>query len=545
MKLIRNMFFYLAPLLLTGLMAFECGKELDPPAGKDDNTEIPAQPDNGEEPEPTPRPYYVKVTENLSDWSGEYLIAYESEGDDAVMYVFADWDPYGQAVMSGVSKKNFLTLMDESGLPAEEGDPYKAVITKDGSHYIISVSNVGYIGYSGSSNSLSKADTVSDNCKWTISYSEGHVFIESAQSVGRILRWNPGSPRFACYKDSSNQQELTLYKRTMATPPSGGGTAPDPETPTPDPEDPDSENPDADTPDVPPTEPVPGISGIHNWYELPAISYSKEGDYYVSGKDSDTYGKLYYAHHHCDGDEHYLYKGKSVKARNYTVCFSSKHHVPVWVAAPRHTMYESGASRKDAYGKDPSIPSGIQYNSTSTGGGCNKGHMLGSAERLSSTETNRQVFYYTNIAPQYSDTFNTGGGGWNTLEDWVDGQVCSDTLYVVIGAYFDQYTDPQNYSASPKTISFGGRDDVSCPTMFYYALLRTKKGNSGKALSECSSSEMKCAAFVRSHKIAKGTKVSKKEMMSVSDLEKITGFTYFPNVPNAPKTSYNASDWGL
>jgi hypothetical protein len=81
--------------------------------------------------------------------------------------------------------------------------------------------------------------------------------------------------------------------------------------------------------------------------------------------------------------------------------------------------------------------------------------------------------------------------------------------------------------------------------MFYYLLMRTKKGNSGKALSQCSASEIKCAAFVRSHEIAKGTKVSSREMMSVSDLEKITGFTYFPNVPQAPKSSYNPSDWGL
>ena len=34
-------------------------------------------------------------------------------------------------------------------------------------------------------------------------------------------------------------------------------------------------------------------------------------------------------------------------------------------------------------------------------------------------------------------------------------------------------------------------------------------------------------------------------MMSVSDLEKITGFSYFPNVPHAPKDSYSPSDWGL
>ena len=289
-------------------------------------------------------------------------------------------------------------------------------------------------------------------------------------------------------------------------------------------------------PDIP--EPIPGISGKYSWYELPEISYTQSGSYLIDSSDKN----LYYAHHLCAGNE----KGPGGrKARNYTVCFSAEHHCPVWVAAPRHTMYQSGASRTDAYAKDPSIPSDIQYNSKSTGGGCNKGHMLGSAERLSSTATNKQVFYYSNIAPQYSDTFNTGGGGWNTLEDWVDGQVCSDTLYVVIGAYFDEFTDRRGYSESPAKISFGGRSDVSRPTMFYYILLRTKDGSSGKPLSQCTADEIKCAAFVRSHAIAKGTKVGEKDMMSVSDLEKITGFKYFPNVPQACKDSYKASDWGL
>ncbi|MBO5311184.1 MAG: DNA/RNA non-specific endonuclease [Bacteroidales bacterium] len=281
-----------------------------------------------------------------------------------------------------------------------------------------------------------------------------------------------------------------------------------------------------------------GQSGKYGWYELPQFKYSQSGSYMIDATDSD----LYYAHHICAGGE----RGPGGRtARNYTVCFSAEHHCPVWVAAPRHSMYESGASRTDAYGKDPNIPSDIQYNSKSTGGGCNKGHMLGSAERLSTSATNKQVFYYTNIAPQYSDTFNNGGGGWNILEDWVDGQVCSDTLYVVIGAYFDNYTDKRGNSASPKKISFGGRSDVSCPTMFYYILMRTKSGNSGKSLSQCKASEIKCAAFVRSHKTEKGTKVSSQDLMSVSDLEKVTGFTYFPNVPHAPKSTYSASDWGL
>lgn len=295
------------------------------------------------------------------------------------------------------------------------------------------------------------------------------------------------------------------------------------------------------TPDPDPTptpDPESGKTGKYGWYELPAMDIKSSGKYLVDAGDSD----LYYAYHLCAGNE----RGPGgKKARNYTVCFSAEHHCPVWVAAPRHKMYESGADRTNAYAKDPDIPADIQYNSKSTGGGCNKGHMLGSAERISSTATNKQVFYYSNIAPQYSSSFNTGGGGWNNLEDWVDKQVCSDTLYVVIGAYFEKYTDRRGYTDSPKTIEFGGRDDVTRPSMFYYVLLRTKSGSSGKPLSQCSASELKCAAFIRSHATPKGVKVSENDMMSVSDLEELTGFTYFPNVPQAPKGSYEASDWDL
>ena len=128
----------------------------------------------------------------------------------------------------------------------------------------------------------------------------------------------------------------------------------------------------------------------------------------------------------------------------------------------------------------------------------------------------------------------------------MDSQVCADTLYEVVGCYFDKYTDGYGMTATPKTISFGSRNDVSQPTMFYYVLLRTKKGNSGKAVKNCSASELQCVAFVRTHTNSlKGQQVTSRELISVADLEKITGVTYFPNVPNAPKTSFSASDWGL
>ena len=249
---------------------------------------------------------------------------------------------------------------------------------------------------------------------------------------------------------------------------------------------------------------------------------------------------LYYAYHICPD-----FRVNGRLARNYTVCYSAEHHCPVWVAAPRHDCYEHGANRTNAYRQDPDIPSSIQYYSKDTGGGCNKGHMLGSAERLVTSAVNRQVFYYTNIAPQYSSNFNNGGGAWNNLESFVDAQVCKDTTYVVIGTYFETFTDAYGKSCSPATIEFGGRSDVTRPSMFYYLILRSKSGTTGKSVYDLSASELKCAAFVLRHNMEKGHEPQSKDMMSVSDIEELTGFTFFANVPNAPKDTYNPSDWGL
>ena len=289
------------------------------------------------------------------------------------------------------------------------------------------------------------------------------------------------------------------------------------------------------------TQGVQPATGAPTWAELPALDYThytEGGNYYIDNRDRT----LYFTHHWTDektpasGDRY---------QRNYTACWSSAYHCPVWVAAPRHEWYE-GSTGRQAYSFNPDMPQSVQYGATSGSGTYNRGHMLGSAERTRSVAINRQVFYVTNIAPQHATWFNTGGGGWNTLEDWVDKQVCSDTLYVVIGCYFDTFTDGYGNTSSPSTTTFMGTSDVQIPTMMYYLLLRTKSGSSGKSVKDCTASELQCAAFVRAHAAGtKGQKVTSREMMPVADLEKITGFTYFHNVPAAPKSTCSAADWGL
>lgn len=117
--------------------------------------------------------------------------------------------------------------------------------------------------------------------------------------------------------------------------------------------------------------------------------------------------------------------------------------------------------------------------------------------------------------------------------------MCADTLYSVVGCYFKNFTDKYGKTDTAKKIA----GNTSHPTMFYYVLLRTKKGNTGKAVTSCSASELKCVAFVMRHSMEKGHRPQAQDMMSVSELEKITGFKYFVNVPNAPKDTFNASEW--
>lgn len=272
--------------------------------------------------------------------------------------------------------------------------------------------------------------------------------------------------------------------------------------------------------------------GAPVWYELPAASVRESGKYLVDANNAD----YYYAFHK------FSYSSGQ-KARNFSVCYSASNHGPMWVAAPRHAFYHGGSCSGRNYKTDPDIPSSIQIDA-SGGQTYNKGHMLGRAERDKWSEAHSQVSYLSNIAPQHATTFNTGGGAWNNLEDKIDSYECQDTLYQVVGAHYLTFKDLYGQTNPSGTINWGGMN-ISYPTMFYYVLLRTKSGRTGKSLKDCRTDELKCVAFVLRHSMNKGHEPCETDMMSVSDLEKITGFTYFPNVPQAPKSSFTASDWGI
>ncbi|MBR5811777.1 MAG: DNA/RNA non-specific endonuclease [Alistipes sp.] len=256
------------------------------------------------------------------------------------------------------------------------------------------------------------------------------------------------------------------------------------------------------------------------WAELPAISKQKQ---------------LYTTLHLCDDG-----------LRNYTACFSSEHCCPVWVAAPLHRSYKGDTKRSDSFTFDPTIPAKYQPQINRSYGDYTRGHLLGSAERTASLEMNEQTFYATNIAPQLRDGFNSRGGAWNNIERMVDKQICNDTLYVVTGCLFDDYThtDGREVKASTTTNRSDGKR-IGVPTAYYKAMLRTKRGSTGKSVAECNAEELKCAAIIVPHSSAAGYKPSKQDLISIKELERLSGLEFFANVKNAPKGKASASDWGL
>ncbi|MGL4852741.1 MAG: DNA/RNA non-specific endonuclease [Phocaeicola sp.] len=226
---------------------------------------------------------------------------------------------------------------------------------------------------------------------------------------------------------------------------------------------------------------------------------------------------------------------KNQEVRNYSICFDKSKKAALWVAYPLHNVYLGSVSRSDAWGFDPIIAKGYQPDCTTKSykGSYDRGHQLPSADRLASYELNAQTFYMSNLTPQL-DRLNQDM--WANLETQVRRNNCTDTLYVVTGAHFGA-------GAGSTTDGVGGT--VPIPTHYYKVLLRTKSGSSGKAIKDCSDSELISIGFWVEHKSYGNVQPPSTICTTVADIEAKTGFSFFPQVSAAVKQQRVPSQWGI
>ncbi len=254
-----------------------------------------------------------------------------------------------------------------------------------------------------------------------------------------------------------------------------------------------------------------------------------------------------------------LSNGKFV--RNYSICYDTEKLVSRWVAYPLHSVYTDGrgypgGGRTDAWAfddaiteyynggyqiveyeyTDPVIPQDKQQNivSGAYGTGDSRGHMLPSASRYSTWMTNAQTFYATNMMPQ---NYSFNGGVWASVENKTRNNICSDTLYVVVGTLFE----------NARTFTARGRT-ITRPTHCYKLLLRTRSGNTKKSISEITDpNEIKAIGFLFANE---SNAVSyQKAVVSIKEVEERSGFTFYhnlnPAVTESVKNQKNINDWNF
>lgn len=258
---------------------------------------------------------------------------------------------------------------------------------------------------------------------------------------------------------------------------------------------------------------TPGKTRYAGWAELPA--------------EADRKGDYYYAYH---------MRTDLKTMRNYSVCYSADKRSGMWSAFPLHECYRGDQDRTKKWYYDPAVPQAVQPDLIEGSykpqpGNYSKGHLIASNDRTISYEANSQTFYVTNVAPQWQNSFN--GGVWSSLEEDCWKNICADTLYIVSGVYF----------ANDNTTVTDQRDDTCIvPTNFYRVLMRSKSGNTGKPLWELPADQIQCVGFWFENRAYPSGKPSA-NATSVADIEQKVGFKFFPNVPQAPKDTYNKSDW--
>lgn len=149
---------------------------------------------------------YVKVTGTQSDWSGDYLIVYET-GNVCFDGSLTNLD---QAKMAKT-----VTIQDGKIISDSDIDKCKFTITKSGSNYTVKSASGKYIGQSSNANGLKFDKEYSNSISFNASDSSVNIV-----SGGAYLRYNAASDqlRFRYYKSSSytNQKAIHLYKLTTA-----------------------------------------------------------------------------------------------------------------------------------------------------------------------------------------------------------------------------------------------------------------------------------------------------------------------------------------
>ncbi len=211
-----------------------------------------------------------------------------------------------------------------------------------------------------------------------------------------------------------------------------------------------------------------------------------------------------------------------VKHEFYTLSYSEKYEQSEWVAYELKKEQLSKSHFKRPYFiDDPEVATGSASYKNYKKSGYDKGHLCPAADRKFSKQAFDETFFTSNISPQLND-FNAGI--WNTLEEKTRYWAAKyDGIYVVSGGVLCD------------NLESIGDEGVAVPKYFYKILLDNSNG------------EYKVIAFLMPHEPS--GKPLYNFVVSVDEIEKITGIDFFPNLPDGVENNIERrsdyKDWSF
>lgn len=206
----------------------------------------------------------------------------------------------------------------------------------------------------------------------------------------------------------------------------------------------------------------------------------------------------------------------------YTVSYNSTTRLPNWVAWHLTADHVDGHYKRKgiAFQEDLEVETPRAITADYTSSGYDRGHMCPSGDCKWSEKAQRESFLLTNVCPQVR---GLNAGDWNEMEAqcrrWASKY---GDLYIVCG--------PILYGKSHhKTI---GRNKIVVPEAFFKVVLRAGKDT---------------AAIGFIYKNAPGNRPKGDYANSVDEVERITGYDFFPNLPDdierKVESNINTADW--
>jgi endonuclease G len=208
----------------------------------------------------------------------------------------------------------------------------------------------------------------------------------------------------------------------------------------------------------------------------------------------------------------------------YAVGYSRDRGIPNWVSWHLDSTWLGSAPRQNDFRPDTTLPTGwYQVQATDySGSGFDRGHHTPSADRTNTVANNSATFLMTNMMPQAPDN---NQGPWEQLESYSRTLVSGgNELYIIAGGA-GQGGSGSN-GGTTNTVA-GGHVTVPNVTWKVIIVLPAASGNDVARVT----TSTRCIAIIMPNTQGIRSNTWQQYRVSVDQVEALTGYDFFSNVP--------------